>query len=205
LRGGKEAPTDWERHLKERSDYHVSWPEYLLILEMVLAKKHTIAYANDILLESVLSEKMFENPIKAIEANARLGLEIIKLISKLDVIKYSKFVSHKIMFDGTKKRLGIDEGRARLEEMITMIDNSLNNINDTQSLKQSRLLNIILAGITIASLFQIIFMEVKVPFLETFKVESRQIGISLIGLTIFIIFTGLIILLIHVINLKRKK
>ncbi|MDR2085362.1 MAG: hypothetical protein LBP67_10265 [Bacteroidales bacterium] len=205
LRGGKEAPTDWEEHLKERSHYHVSWPEYLLILEMVLAKKHTISYVTDILLESVLSDKAFENPNKAIEANAKLSIEITKLLSKLDAVKYSKFVSHKIMFDRTRKRLGVEEDREKLEEMMERIDNSLNNISETQSLKQGTLLNIVLGGISVASLFQIIFMETKIPFLESLKIQSNGIGISLIGITIFLIFTGLMTLLIYTVNVRRKK
>ena len=206
LRGGKEAPTDWEEHLKERSKYHVSWPEYLLILEMVLANKHTIAYANDILLESILSEKAFEKPTKAIEANAKLNLQITKLITKLDAVKYSKFVSHKIMFDRTRKRLGIEEDRKKLEEMMERIDDSLNNISETHSLKQGTLLNIVLGAISVASLFQIIFMETTIPFVEeALHIKSRNVGIGLIGLTIFLIFAGLMTLLIYSVNVRRRK
>ncbi|MDL2242662.1 hypothetical protein LJC25_02925, partial [Bacteroidales bacterium OttesenSCG-928-K03] len=205
LRGGKEAPTDWEEHLKERSHYHVSWPEYLLILEMVLAKKHTIAYVTDTLLESVLSEKAFQNPTKAIEANAKLSIDITKLLSKLDAVKYSKFVSHKIMFDRTRKRLGVEEDREKLEEMMERIDNSLNNISETTSIQQATLLNIVLAGISVASLFEIIFQDTSIPFFEALEIESHGISISLIGITIFIIFTGLMALLIYTVSIRRRK
>lgn len=36
---GKEAPTDWKKHLARRDRYHVSWPEYLVLVEILLAKK----------------------------------------------------------------------------------------------------------------------------------------------------------------------
>ena len=43
-RRGKGSPTDWKEHLARRDRYHVSWPEYLVLLEIVLAKKQTINY-----------------------------------------------------------------------------------------------------------------------------------------------------------------
>lgn len=205
LRGGKDAAVDWKEHLRERVDYHVSWPEYLLILEMVLAKKYTISYAKDILLESVLCEDAFENPSHAIEDNAALGLKITQLLMKLDAVKYSKFVSHKIMFDRTRKRLSIDEDTEKLENTMERVDNSLQNIRETKSLKQGTLLNIVLGGVSVGALFQIIFMETRIPFLHSLGFQSEKVGFSLIGVTIFLIFTGLMTLLIYLVNTSHNR
>lgn len=205
LRGGKDSPTDWEEHLKERSHYHVSWPEYLLILEMVLAKKYTLAFANEVLLNSVLSDESFKNTQKAIEENATLNLNITKLLMSLDAVKYSKFMSHKIMFDRTRKRLNIDEDNDRLIAMMDKIDNSLNNIRDVRSLKQGTLLNIVLAGISVASLFQIIFMDLEIPFLNSLGFQSDRVGFGIIFITFFLIFIGLTTLFVFMVSNKRRK
>jgi hypothetical protein len=206
LRGGNDVATDWEKHLKERSDrYHVSWPEYLLILEMVLAKKYTISNAKDKLLNSVLCENAFAHPAQAIENNAMLNLEITQLLMKLNAVKYSKFVSHKIMFDRTRKRLTIDEDTEKLENTMERIDKSLQNIRETKSLRQSTLLNIVLGGVSVGALFQIIFMDTHIPFLHSLGLQSEKVGFSIIGLTIFLIFTGALTLLIYLVNTGSRK
>jgi hypothetical protein len=203
LRGGKEAPTDWAEHLKERSHYHVSWPEYMLILEMVLAKKYTLQYANDLLLDAVLSEQAFRKPAQAIEANAKLNLEITRLLMKLNAVKYSKFMSHKVMYDRTSARLNIDGDSEKLIQMMEQIDNALNNISETQTLKQNAGMNIVLGFISVASLFQIIFSQMHIESLEWMGISSKIIGFGLHSITIILIFAGLA-LLFYSINRRKK-
>lgn len=194
LRGGVNAPTKWKEILNStRKKHHVSWPEYMLILEMILAKKHTIEYANDYLLESVISENAFENPTKSVEENAKLNLNITKLISKLDAVKYSKFVSHKVMFDKTSKRLRINEARAKLDETIERLDNSLNTIRDAESLKLSSGLKNLLAIISIISLAQIVFNKTEIPFLEFIGVNWHNIFAVILEMMIAIFILGSVI------------
>lgn len=208
LRGGKESPTDWAEHLKERSHYHVSWPEYLLILEMILAKKYTVMYANDRLLDSVLSDA-YSNPERSIENNATLNLEITKLLMELDAVKYSKFVSHKIMFDRTMERLSIEAESQKLESMMERVDNSLTNISEARGVKQGTLLNIILGGISVASLFEIVFQDLSIPLFSSIGVRSDRVSSAIIWLTIFLIVTGLLTMFAFMLaerkNHKRKK
>ena len=40
------SPTDWGDHLEIRKSHFVSWPEYMLILEMILAKKYKVIIYN---------------------------------------------------------------------------------------------------------------------------------------------------------------
>lgn len=57
---GKEAPTDWKKHLARRDRYHVSWPEYLVLVEILLAKNT---------LSTVLNKYIF-NSRQAIKDNS---------------------------------------------------------------------------------------------------------------------------------------
>jgi hypothetical protein len=161
-----DAPTDWAEHLAERSHYHVSWPEYLLILEMILAKKFTISYASDQLLSATLGNNSSADPHELIAKNSKLSVTLTRLLLQLDVIKYSKFISHKIMFDRTTKRLELDSDMERLREMMDSINDSLHNLSEYKSMRQSSTLNIVLGLISSVSLFEILFQPIELPFLE---------------------------------------
>lgn len=170
---GEEAATDWAEVLKSRRIFHVSWPEYMSILEILLIKKHTIEYADEILLDSIMSGNAFKNPTDAIKENAEMQLSITKMMAKLDAVKHIRFVSHKIMHDRTNKRFEIDEARADLAETVERVDGSLSDIRDAQSIKQGKLLNFILAGISVASLCQIMFAEPNIPFLKELLADKQ--------------------------------
>ena len=205
---GDGAATDWVAHLsKIRKVFHVSWPEYLLILEMLLIKKHIIKYADSILMDSALSKKAFQNTTKSVEENAKLHLDIMKMISHLDAVKYLRYVSHKVMFDKTQERLRIEEERAKLEESMERIDDALNNIGDSKSLRQGWLLNVILGVISVASLFQVVFMDVSIPLLlDYIGIEaSNTVAIILIEFTMLLIIFSPIALLVHYIFIKKKR
>jgi len=163
----KGIPSPWAKHLRSiRKHYNVSWPEYVLLLEMLLAQKHSIEYTSDLLLSSIISTDKKEGLDKKIERNAELFLETTKLLPQLDAVKYSKFISHKIMYERTNKRLKIDEDRTKLEELRTKVEEALNNVKDTRSMKNSKLLNLLIAGITVVSLFGFLFYEPHIPIFE---------------------------------------
>lgn len=161
-----DAPTDWAEHLAERSHYHVSWPEYLLILEMILAKKFMISYANEQLLDVTLSNDSVENSQELIAKNSRLSITLTRLLLQLDVVKYSKFISHKIMFERTAKRLELDSDMERLRNMMENVDDSFENLSQYKSVKQNSTLNIVLGLISAVSLFEILFQPIELPFLD---------------------------------------
>ena len=174
-RGSGEEGVNWVEHLKERARYHVSWPEYLLILQMVLAKKYVIGLAsNTVVLSTLYAENKSSQDL--IGENASLSMRLTRMVTQLDVVQYSKFPSHKVMFDRTTRRLGLDEDYERLGALMESVDNSLHNLSDYKSMKSEFFLNIILAIISVASTFELFFQEDEMPFLTYFGLESNRLA-----------------------------
>lgn len=189
------SPTNWADHLALRETYYVSWPEYMLILEMVLAKKYTIATAREFLIRSARIGKSTYTARESIENNAKVELVITQLLLQLDAVNYSKFMSHKVMFDRTIKRLEIEKDEANLKEVMAKVSNSLSNLSKMRSLRQAEMFNIVLGGISIASLFQVIFSDIDIPFLEHLGYPwARSAGLTLVSVAIFFVFAGIITL-----------
>lgn len=196
-----DAPTDWAEHLAERSRYHVSWPEYLLILEMVLAKKYTIAYASNELLEVTLGEQKHYTPQELIAKNSKLSVVLTRLILQLDVVKYSKFVSHKIMFDRTTQRLELEQDIERLQSMMDTIDGSLHNLSEYKSMKQSSVLNIVLGLISAVSLFEILFQPIELPFLDASGYSfSQRVALDVVWFAAFLMMAAVILSVVLVLK-----
>lgn len=188
------SPTDWGDHLEIRKSHFVSWPEYMLILEMILAKKYTIATAREYLLSSISKGKGISSVArKAMESNAAIELEITHLLLKLDAVNYSKFMSHKIMFDRTIKRLEIEKDEENLRQIMDKVEKSLSTISEMKSLKQAELFNFILGAITIASLFEVIFSELEIPLVRDYIQNGWQNtpGEFLVSISIFMAGIGL--------------
>lgn len=187
-RRGQNSPVDWAEHLQERSYYHVSWPEYLFILEMILAKKYIIDQASDQLVDTTMNYSHM-NSTELIARNAALSIKITRMILQMNLVKYSKFTSHKVMFDRTTRRLDLDKDQDRLMELTEMVDSSFHNIGEYKSVKSDFLLNIILAIISIVSTFEILFQEINLPFLEGTGMESNRLAITMVwfvaALTVF--------------------
>ena len=208
-----DAPTDWAEHLAERSHYHVSWPEYLLILEMILAKKYTIGYVNQRLVEFTLDDTGNIDPQELIAANSRLSVEMTHLLLQLDAVKYSKFVSHKIMFDRTVKRLELDEDMEKLETIMNRVNDALHNLSEYKSMKQSNTLNVVLGLISAVSLLEILFQPIELPFisLATNAEESAHAANGLIWFSAILMISALVLSLVligkNLFNsiLKRKR
>lgn len=163
---------DWQKHLQERARYHVSWPEYLMILQMVLAKKYVIGFAKDQMIDVALEARDKEAE-ELIAKNADLGMRLSRQIIQLDMVKYSKFASHKVMFDRTTRRMALDEELAKLKEVTDMVDNSLRNLSDYKAMKSDFLLNIILVIVSVASTFELLFQNAEMPFLSYFNIDSK--------------------------------
>lgn len=196
-RRGKDCPVDWEEHLKERSEYHVSWPEYLLILEMVLAKKYVLCFAADELVESTLNAED-ESATELIARNASLGMRLSRLELQLDVVKYSKFTSHKVMFDRTNRRLETEQDLERLNGMMDIVDNSLHNLSDYKSLRSDFILNFILALISVASTFELFFQSTEMPFLAYFGYEDNHFAAIFLWVVASVTFFGLLLVVVSV-------
>jgi hypothetical protein len=198
LRGGDDALTDWAEHLKERRTYHVSWPEYLMLLEMLLAKKHTMNVAKEKLLESIISIHNKSGTTNAIEENAISGLEITKLLVQLNAVSYSKFISHKVMFDRTMIRLEIQKEAEEFSSLRDMINESLRNISDMRELKESQKINLILSVLSIISMIDIVFQSTELPFLEKFGINSQPLAMRILEIITFLIFSALFYFLFNV-------
>ena len=164
-RGAESDGVDWKKHLQDRRRYHVSWQEYLVILQIVLAKKYLIGYVSDRLIEGS-SEMMSKSPGRIIKENAELGIRLNRIILLLDVVKMSKFPSHKVMHDRTVRRLALDEDMARLETLTGTLNQSLSSISEAKTAKSENMLNLILGFISIASAFQLFFSPNEMPFIE---------------------------------------
>lgn len=183
---------NWAEHLKERARYHVSWPEYLLILQMVLAKKYVIGRANDVLIDATLSASSTSS-LDLIGQNAKLSMRLSRMVLQLDVVKYSKFASHKVMFDRTTRRLNLDTDLDRLNEMMSMVDSSLHNLSDFKSMKSDFVLNFILAIISVASTFELFFQQSEMPFLTYFGIQSGHLAAVVVMVVACVTIFGMLL------------
>ncbi|MBO8471374.1 MAG: hypothetical protein IAB82_06215 [Bacteroidetes bacterium] len=195
-RRGAGSPVDWAEHLEERKDYHVSWPEYLFILEMVLAKKYVIGYASDQLVDSTLNTGHMSSS-ELIAYNAELSIRLSRMVLQLNVVKYSKFMSHKVMFDRTTKRLDIENDQKRLIKLMEMVDSSLHNISDYKAVKSDYVLNFILAIISVVSTFEILFQDVSLPFIEYIGLTSSKTAAIMVWFVAAMAFFGILLVLVN--------
>ena len=180
-RRGKDTDgVDWEKHLLERKRYHVSWPEYLMILQLVLAKKYILEIVRDELVSSTLAAHESSSQ-ELIGENAALSLRLTRLMLQLDVIKYSKFTSHKVMFERTSRRFSLKEDEESLRNLMDAVDSSLHNISDYKSMKSEFLLNVILGIVSVASTFELLFQDSEMPFLTHFGFESSRLAAVLVA------------------------
>ena len=190
-RRGKEGEGfDWKKLLKERAHFHVSWPEYLLIVQMILAKKYVIGLATDEIVESSLTEEKEGAEEFLIKENADMSMRLTRLVTQLDILKYAKYPSHKVMYNRTSKRLGLDEDYARLNTIMENVDSSLHNITDYKAMRSDFFLNVVLAIISVASTFELLYQNAEMPFItHIFKVENSGLASWVVavvaGVTIF--------------------
>lgn len=202
-RRGEEADgVNWKEHLKSRKRYHVSWPEYLVILQIVLARKYMINNVMDRIVET--TGKMNNKPVgRMIRDNAMLSMRLSRFVLQMDVVKLSKFPSHKIMYDRTCHRLGLEEDTNRLNQLADTLDGSLHNISDYKSAHAENVLTLILGFISVASAFQLFFADTKLFFLRWFSVPKEAnvtIAKWVIGFVAALSLVALVFLLNRIIN-----
>ena len=193
---------NWQKHLKERARYHVSWPEYLMILQIVIAKKYVIGFAKDQMIDVALNVRD-KDAEELIANNADLGMRLSRQIIQLDMVKYSKFASHKIMFDRTTRRLGLDDDLDKLKDVTEMVDNSLRNLSDYRAMRSDFLLNFILVIVSVSSTFELLFQDLKMDFLDKVGIHSDLTKIA--AWLILIVASTTIFALLLVVKRSIKK
>ena len=194
-RGAGEEGVNWAEHLKERAFYHVSWPEYLMILEMILAKKQVISLATDMVIGSTrdVENKPSQN---LIGENSALSIRLTRMVTQLDVVKYSKYPSHKVMFDRTTARLGLEDDYERLNVLMEKVDGSLHNLSDYQSMRSEMFLNILLGIVSVVSTFELLFQEDEMPFLTHFGLPSSGLAAFVVAAVAAITIFALLLVVV---------
>lgn len=190
-RRGSESETNWKEHVRRRSRYHVSWPEYLVLLEIVLAKKQTINFVLDKYINNSLNTSNL-NIRDSIEKNAQWSVELSHILLELDSMRYLRYMSHKHMFDMVQKNLRVADDERQLQAIMQQVDKSLDNVNNVVELRHADDTKYILFFISIASLFGVLLQSEDVPIISLISYKFG-IGIALVLelLTAVIIVIGL--------------
>ena len=166
---------------------------------MVLAKKYILGHARDQLVSSTLAAKDSSSK-ELIGRNAELSLRLTRKMLELDVLKYSKFPSHKVMFDRTARRFALEEDESSLRQLMDVVDSSLHNISDYKSIKSEFLLNVILGIISVASTFELLFQDSSMPFLAYFGLQSSRLAAVLIAVVASVTIFALLLVIVKSLN-----
>lgn len=196
-RGEGEKGVDWQKHLQERAHYHVSWPEYLLILQMILAKKYIIGLATDTVVESSVELEKKASEEELIKENAEMSMRLTRLVTQLDIVKYAKYPSHKVMYDRTSRRLSLDEDYERLNTLMESVDSSLHNMTDYKAMRSDFFLNIVLGILSVASTFELFFQEDELPFLTHYNIPNHGIAAALVAVVVCMTIFALLFVVAH--------
>lgn len=205
-RGGEGDGVDWKKHLERRCAYHVSWPEYLVILEIVLAKKEMLNNALNSCIDNLREDPDMENIDKIIDKNAKLNVRLSNMMMRIELMLHLKFMSHKYMFAMAQKHLCIKEEEKSLQEAIARIDASLNNANSMYDIKASDETKNVLWFISVASLFGVLLQNDHVPIIRTVS-QSTSVWVAwiLVTLTAIGITCGLFIIGKTILKYHHKK
>ena len=171
-RGDGVNGVNWKEVMKDRRFYHVSWEEYLLIVQFVLAKKHTFNNAIDTLLH--LTEDMTRISKRKIGDCAKSALAASKRTIELDVIRHMKFPSHKVMYDRTAKRLELESDFQRFKDVQEVVSANLQSLGEYHAAKADSWMNTGLVAISVVSLFELAFQNSGWPFVGHFFGEGHD-------------------------------
>ena len=163
-RGDGVNGVNWKEVMRDRRLYHVSWEEYLLILQFILAKKYTFNNAIDRLL--ALTNDMSNITKDMIGDCSKAALAASKKAIALDVIKQMKFPSHKIMYDRTAKRLELENDFQRFKDIQEVVSGNLQSLGDYHVAKSDSRMNFLLMAISVVSLLELLYQETKWPLGE---------------------------------------
>jgi hypothetical protein len=188
---GAGAPTDWQEVLRiKRAVEHVCWPEYLHILDIEIAKLHTINAAFYKLQSAAFETSGNVSRKELIKQNSLLALQVSRMIVDMDAVNFSRYASHKLMYKKTEERLDAKGETTLLQNALQQFDIALKNIDNMEELQRSRIVRILLAFITIASVFQVVFEDVRVPLIATLVDDqfATRVGVLVISVIIFGLF-----------------
>ena len=160
-RGDGVNGVNWKQVMRDRRLYHVSWEEYLLIVQFILAKKYTFNNAIDLLLS--LTDDMSMVTKDMIGDCSKAALAASKKAIALDVIKQMKFPSHKIMYDRTAKRLELENDFQRFKDIQEVVTGNLQSLGESHAAKSDSRMNFLLMAISVVSLLELLYQETQWP------------------------------------------
>ena len=160
-RGDGVNGVNWKQVMRDRRLYHVSWEEYLLIVQFILAKKYTFNNAIDLLLN--LTDDMSMVTKDMIGDCSKAALAASKKAIALDVIKQMKFPSHKIMYDRTAKRLELENDFQRFKDIQEIVTGNLQSLGESHAAKSDSRMNFLLMAISVVSLLELLYQETQWP------------------------------------------
>lgn len=163
-RGKESGGNDWKSMGKVKAQFHVAWPEYLLILQFILAKKVVVSRMKDNMID-LISRASDKGTDDMLFRNSNFGVDLTRRILMLDVVKYAKFASHRAMYDRTMDRMNISRDIDEIHDMSEMLSSNLQNISNHKSESNGFWLNIILGVVSIFSLTELLFQETKFHFI----------------------------------------
>lgn len=169
-RGDGVDGVNWKEVMRDRRFYHVSWEEYLLILQLVLAKKYTFNHAVTTLLR--LTDDMSDVTKAKIGECSKAALVASQKAIQLDVIKHMKFPSHKVMYDRTARRLDLETHFQSFKDVQEVVSSNLQSLGEYQAAKADSLMNKVLIAISVLSLLELAFQDSKWPFVSVLIEEN---------------------------------
>lgn len=205
-RGAESEGNDWKAMAKVKAKYQVAWPEYLMILQFVLAKKMVISRMKDRMIGLIDAErdKMHKSSHDRLVESSKFSLDMTRQILQLDVVKYAKFASHRVMYDRTMERFKVQNDIDEIHDMSEMLNSNLQNMSTHEGMKTDASLNLVLMLVSIVSICEILFQAPesfnfweKLPFVT----DSPEIGAVLIAVIALI---GMFSLIVFVCNLFKK-
>ena len=171
-RGNGTKSVNWQKVMRGRRFYHVSWEEYLLVVQFVLAKKLTFNNTIDRLLQ--LTEDMSSIDKTKIRECAKSVLATSKKAIELDVIRHMKFPSHKVMYDRTAERLELESDFQRFKEVQEVVSANLQSLADYHASKADSWINTGVIAISVVSLFELAFRDHAWPFVEHMSCDTHD-------------------------------
>lgn len=189
-RGAGSVGIDWKAMAKTKAKYQVAWPEYLLILQFVLAKKVVIGRMKDRIID--LTKKTLQKSTdNLIFQNARFSLDLTRQILQLDVVKYAKFASHRVMYDRTMERLNVNKDIEEIHDMSEMLSDNLQNLSNYQSMEADSGLNTILLIVSIVSACELMYQDPDFKFWSKMTEDGFSLPAFLIALIFVIVIVAL--------------
>ena len=205
-RGGEGAETDWQQHLKEREFFHVSWPEYMAILELLLARKQLVGVLHDTYKNIIDDFKPGNETV--IETIANKSLDVNNALLKMDALKFSRIISHRHMYRKTAEQLRISEEFAELNATAACIENQIANLKSIKEKRESDKLTGLLAIISGLSILQFFFLPLEIPILKSIAphTDLGKTVASVIDFLCTVLFVvGFVLIIRFVIKIIRKK